>query len=71
MFAELVSAGALYDRMEILDPIQLALDQYELANTRLIEAHLAYKERVNAVVGYGFEAAIIALLSYQIVHFLK
>ena len=72
VFAELVSAGALYDRMEMLEgPIQFALDQYELANTRLIEAHLAYKERVNAVVGYGFEAAIIALLSYQIVHFLK
>ena len=51
--------------------IQFALDQYELANTRLIEAKQAYKERVNAVVGYVFEAAIIALLGYQIVNFMK
>jgi hypothetical protein len=72
LFAELVSGAALYDRMEMLeDPIDFALDQYELANTRLIEANVANKERVSAVVGYVFEAAIIALLGYQIVHFLK
>ena len=72
LFAELVSGAALYDRMEMLeDPIQFAMDQYELANTRLIEANLAYKERINAIVGYVFEVAIIALLGYQIVHFLK
>lgn len=72
LFAELISGAALYDRLEMLeDPIQFALDQYELANTRLIEAKLAYKERVNAVVGYVFEAAIIALLGYQIVNFMK
>jgi hypothetical protein len=72
LFAELVSGAALYDRMEMLeDPIQFALDHYELANTRLIEANVAHKERINAVVGYVFEAAIIALLGYQIVHFLK
>ena len=72
LFAELVSSAALYDRLEMLeDPIQFALDQYELANTRLIEANQAYKERFNAVVGYVFEAAIIALLGYQIVNFMK
>ena len=72
LFAELISGAALYDRLEMLeDPIQFALDQYELANTRLIEAKQAYKERVNAVVGYVFEAAIIALLGYQIVNFMK
>jgi hypothetical protein len=72
LFAELVSGAALYDRLEMLeDPVQFALDQYELANTRLIEAKQAYKERFNAVVGYVFEAAIIALLGYQIVNFMK
>jgi hypothetical protein len=72
VFAELVSGAALYDRMEMLeDPIEFAMDQYELANTRLIEANLARKERMNAVVGHLFEVAIIALLGYQIVHFLK
>ena len=72
VFAELVSGAALYDRMEMLeDPIEFAMDQYELANTRLIEANLAHKERISAVVGYVFEIAIIALLGYQIVHFLK
>ncbi len=72
VFAELVNGAALYDRMEMLeDPIEFAMDQYELANTRLIEAHLAYKERINALVGHVFEVAIIALLGYQIVHFLK
>jgi hypothetical protein len=72
LFAELVSGAALYDRMEMLeDPIQFALDQYELANTRLIVAKQAYKEQFNAVVGYAFEATIIALLGYQIVNFLK
>ena len=72
VFAELVNGAALYDRMEMLeDPIEFAMDQYELANTRLIEANLAYKERINALVGHVFEVAIIALLGYQIVHFLK
>jgi hypothetical protein len=72
LFAELVSAVSLYDRMEMLeDPIEFAADQYELANTRLIEANLAHKERLNAIVGYVFEAAIIALLGYQIVNFMK
>ena len=72
VFAELVFGAALYDRMEMLeDPIEFAMDQYELANTRLIEANLAYKERINAFVGHVFEVAIIALLGYQIVHFLK
>jgi hypothetical protein len=72
VFAELVNGAALYDRMEMLeDPIEFAMDQYELANTRLIEANLAYKERINALIGHVFEVAIIALLGYQIVHFLK
>jgi hypothetical protein len=72
VFSELVSGAALYDRIEMLeDPIEFAMDQYELANTRLIEANVAYKERISAVVGYVFELAIIGLLGFQIVHFLK
>ena len=70
LFAELVSAVSLYERMEMLeDPIEFAADQYELANTRLIDAKLVRKERMNAIVGYLFEAAIIALLGYQILRF--
>jgi hypothetical protein len=38
MFADLVEAAALHDRVEMLeDPIQFALDHYELANWRLTE----------------------------------
>ena len=72
LFAELVSAAALHDRMEMLeDPIEFAMDQYELANTRLIEADVALKERTIAIVGFALEAAIIALLGYQVmVHLL-
>jgi hypothetical protein len=36
--AELVLHAGIYDRLEVMsDPIQFALDHYELANTRLIE----------------------------------
>ena len=64
LFAELVSAAALYDRMEMLeDPIQFAMDQYELANTRLTEANQAHKELVHSIVGY---IVIIVLLVLQI-----
>jgi hypothetical protein len=39
LYAELVHQGGLYDRLEMLeDPIEFAMDHYELANTRLIEA---------------------------------
>ena len=41
LFAELVSAASLYDRMEMLDdPVQFALDHYEISNARLIETSL-------------------------------
>ena len=46
LFSELVLAAKLYDRAENLDdPIEFAMDHYELANTRLIDAHGADKER--------------------------
>ena len=64
IFAELVSGASLYDRMEMLDdPIQFALDQYELANARLTEADHARKELMHSIIGY---VAIIALLLVQI-----
>jgi hypothetical protein len=44
MYAELAAAAALNDRLEMLeDPIQFALDHYELANSRLIEVGAAQK----------------------------
>ena len=64
LFAELVSGASLYDRMEMLDdPIQYALDQYELANARLTEASHARKELVHSIIGY---VVIIVLLVAQL-----
>jgi len=64
LFAELVSGASLYDRMEMLDdPIQYALDQYELANARLSEASHARKELVHSIIGY---VVIIVLLVAQL-----
>ena len=64
LFAELVSGASLYDRMEMLDdPIQYALDQYELANARLTEASYARKELVHSIIGY---VVIIVLLVAQL-----
>jgi hypothetical protein len=64
LFAELVSAASLFDRMEMLeDPIQFAQDQYELANTRLTEAAQAYKELLHSDFGY---VVIIVLLVFQL-----
>jgi hypothetical protein len=64
LFAELVSGASLYDRMEMLDdPIQYALDQYELANARLTEASHARHELVHSIIGY---VVIIVLLVAQL-----
>ncbi len=64
LFAELVSAVSLYDRVEMLeDPVQFALDHYEVSNTRLIDMTLARVDRVNSIYGYGI---IIILLIIQI-----
>ncbi len=64
VFAELVSAASLYDRMETLeDPIQFALDHYEISNTRLIDLYLARTDRVNSLFGYGI---IVILLIIQV-----
>jgi hypothetical protein len=63
IFAELVSSASLHDRMETLeDPIQFALDHYEISNTRLIEMYLARIDRVNSIYGYGI---LIVLLIIQ------
>lgn len=64
IFAELASTGALYDRMETLEnPVQFALDHYEISNTRLIDMYLARIDRVNSIFGYGI---ITILLIVQI-----
>jgi hypothetical protein len=65
LYSELILAAALYDRIEQLEePIQFALDQCELANTRLIEAKNAATENSNAMIGFVLEAGIIMLLFY-------
>ena len=62
IYAELVLAGALHDRLELLeDPVQFALENYEIANSRLTEAKFAYKEQSRARVSFTLEAAIAVL----------
>ncbi len=62
LFAELVAAASLYDRMEMLEePVQFALDHYEISNTRLIDTNLAREERINSIFGYGFIAMLLVL----------
>ena len=71
LYSELANAAILWDRVDPLDEsIQFALDQYELANTRLIEARTAAKERSHAMIGLVLEVGIILLLFYQIHLFL-
>jgi hypothetical protein len=69
MYADLVAAAALYDRLEMLeDPIQFALDHYELANSRLIEVGAAQKSHFLEVLivivllaDFGFRALEVLL----------
>ena len=57
--AELVLQAAIYDRLDVIEePIQFALDHYELANTRLIE-------QKNASHEYIFAATITITLLFQ------
>ncbi|MBS0267959.1 MAG: hypothetical protein JSS54_03150 [Proteobacteria bacterium] len=70
VFSELVLAGALYERVEELeDPIEFALDQYEIANTKLFEEKNAAKEQRTAMIGHFLEAGIIVLLLLQLPFF--
>jgi hypothetical protein len=64
MYADLADAASLHDRMEMIeDPIQFALDHYELANSRLTEVSTANK-------GLILEALIVVvLLADFVVHF--
>jgi hypothetical protein len=56
MYADLADAAALHDRVEMLeDPIQFALDHYELANWRLTEIGAARK-------GHVLEVLIVVIL---------
>ena len=62
LFAELVAAASLYDRIDMLEePVQFALDHYEISNTRLIETNLAREERINSILGYGLITVLLAL----------
>lgn len=63
LFAELVLAAGLHDRLELLiEPVQFALDHYELANTRLIDATAARREHANFVSEIIMQVVIIVLL---------
>ena len=64
LYAELVLQGGLYDRLEMLDdPIEFAMDHYELANTRLIEAKTSTLE-------IRLELLICVLLAGELIVFL-
>lgn len=70
IFSELVLSGVLYERVEELeDPIEFALDQYEIANTKLFEEKNAAKEHRTAMIGHFLEAGIIVLLLLQLPFF--
>lgn len=70
VFSELVLAGALYERVEELeDPIEFALEQYEIVNSKLFEEKNAAKERRTAMIGHFLEAGIIVLLLLQLPFF--
>lgn len=70
VFSELVLASALYERVEELeDPIEFALDQYEIANTKLFEEKNAAKEQRTAMIGHFLEVGIIVLLLLQLPFF--
>jgi hypothetical protein len=61
LYAELADQGQLYDRLEMLeDPIGFALEHYELANTRLIEAKTSTFE-------IRLELLICALLAGEVI----
>jgi len=64
LYAELVLQGGIYERLEMLeDPIEFAMDHYELANTRLIEAKTSTME-------FRFEFLICVLLASELITFL-
>lgn len=68
LYAELSLAAAQHDRLDLIDePIQFALDHYELANTRLIEARNASKDRAHALIGHGLEVVIVVLLLAELI----
>lgn len=68
LYAELTMAAALHDRLDKLDgPVQFALDHYELANTRLIDARTLSKERAHALTGHVLEIAVVLLLLSELV----
>jgi hypothetical protein len=63
IYAELVLAGNLHDRLELVDnPVQFTLDHYEIANTRLNEARFARKEQRDAMIGHVSQVVIVMLL---------
>jgi hypothetical protein len=69
IYADLADAAALHDRVEMLeDPIQFALDHYELANWRLTEIGAARRGHVLEVLivvillaDFGFRALEVLL----------
>jgi hypothetical protein len=68
LYAELSLAAAQHDRLDQIDePIQFAVDHYELANTRLIEARNAAKDRAHMRIGHGLEVVIILLLLGELI----
>lgn len=68
LYAELTMAAALHDRLDELDePVQFAVDHYELANTRLLDAGAWSNERAHAFTGHVLEVAIVLILLAELV----
>jgi hypothetical protein len=65
LYAELSEQARLHDRLEVLeDPIEFAVDHYELANSRLIEAKNAAREYfVGSLIAVLLAAELITSLA--------
>jgi hypothetical protein len=65
LYAELVLQAGIYERLEMLeDPIEFAMERYELANTRMLDARTASNE-------LWMEAAILAALIVEVIVMLE
>jgi hypothetical protein len=68
LYAELVQQAAIYERLEVLeDPIEHAVDIYELANTRLADARYARQWHVVEIWIAVLLAAEVIVMTYAVV----
>ena len=68
LFAELALAAGMHDRLEcLIEPVQFAVDHYELANTRLIDFRSSMREHSNFMFEHVLQVVIVGLLVAELV----